>query len=214
MMIKENETEGNIKIDFDPRSHSYHLNGKKMDSVTQILKDEGFIDDRWYKLSGTVRGTSVHQGADAIDSGHMTAEDFYGQEIYMYLKAWEQFLLDSKLKITHIELPVGSKRYQYCGTLDRLASNDKRIWLIDIKSGKSELWHGLQLAAYAQAVEETLGIEVSNRRIVSLKGNGKYSVENGHKEIGMYDMQTWDEIWITLVKSRMYKRRWGRKGKQ
>jgi hypothetical protein len=199
-----------FKIDFDARDHSYRVDGKRMDSVTQVLKYEGFIDTRWYKPSGTARGTLVHQGTEAIDRGDLRADDFAGQEIYMYLKAWESFVSDSALTMLHIERSVGSKKYEYCGTIDRLASNMEGTWLIDIKSGKQELWHGLQLAAYAQAVEETLGITVSHRRVVRLRNNGRYSVDREHKEIGLYDMQIWDEIWTTLVKGRKYKRRWAK----
>jgi len=102
-----------FKIDFDARDHSYRVDGKRMDSVTQVLKYEGFIDTRWYKPSGTARGTLVHQGTEAIDRGDLRADDFAGQEIYMYLKAWESFVSDSALTMLHIERSVGSKKYEY-----------------------------------------------------------------------------------------------------
>lgn len=192
-------------IVFDPYGHTYFCEGQMFDSVTTILKEEGFIDDRWYQKSGTERGSAVHEATAAIDRGDLTAADFQGTEIYPYLEAWELFKIDTGFKPIIIEKPMVNTSLMYAGTLDRFGTwNEGTKIILDIKTGAHELWHGLQLAAYS-AFQELEGFE--DRRIVHLKKTGKYSVCYKDKKIGHYDRPEWDEIWKVIVLSRLYKKR-------
>lgn len=194
------------EIIFDPISHTYTVDDQRLDSVTTILKEEGFIDDTWYQKSGTDRGSAVHEATAAIDRGDLTAADFEGTEIYPYLEAWELFKIDTGFIPEIIEQPMVNTTLMYAGTLDRFGTwNDDTKIIIDIKSGAHELWHGLQLAAYS-AFPDLKGVE--NRRVVRLKKTGKYAVDYKDKAIGHYDHKSWDEVWRVLVLSRLYKKRY------
>jgi hypothetical protein len=133
-----------------------------------------------------------------------------GSDVYPYLKAWEQFKSDvGKIKWLLIEEPMGSKA-GYSGTPDRIAEINGKIVLIDIKSGQHELWHGFQLAAYARAAKETFGIDVQERRVVRVKNNCKYIVDDKDKKIGPFSSPLWDQYWNALVLARAIKKQYAK----
>ncbi|ADK81892.1 PD-(D/E)XK nuclease family protein [Sediminispirochaeta smaragdinae] len=203
--------EAQINIDFAPEEHAYRVDGRKVSSVTSILKSEGFIDTRWYKPSGTSRGEMVHQGTEAIDRGHLTIAQFPPSEIIPYLKAWQSFKADIGVsEFVIIELPIGSKVMEYGGIPDRVAVINGEYWLLDIKSGAHELWHGHQLAAYKIALEETFGLKVAKRRVVHLKKTGKYSICGEDKKIGSFDLPVWEQQWIAIATARLIKQRYAK----
>jgi len=198
-----------MKIDFDQETHTYRVDGRKVDSVTQILKQEGFIDSRWYKPSGTNRGSMVHELTEQMDRGTLKADHLHGSEVYPYLLAWEKFKEDiGCITFINVEYPVATGNY--AGTLDRIAVVNHENWLIDIKTGSHELWHGLQLAAYEMAIKATMGIEIDKRRVVHLKNTGKYSICSKDRKIGDYDSTKWMQIWASIINARWYKQQYAK----
>lgn len=200
-----------MNIEFSEQDHTYRLNGNPADSVTTILKEEGYIDDTWFRPEATERGTHIHQATELLDAGVMELEDFEGSEILPYLQAWESFKRDSGYRVVKTETLVGNPGMGYAGTLDRLmATPDEAEIMVDLKSGAHELWHGLQLAAYRLAFIETFGYDVAGVRVVHLKKNGKYSICDEDKDVGKYDSTIWDSHWKTIMSARNLRKRYGK----
>ncbi|HPD58329.1 MAG TPA: hypothetical protein PKW17_13885 [Smithellaceae bacterium] len=106
-----------VGVEFDDEKHLYFYQGNKLDSVTQILQAEGFIDIRWYDDWSRQKGKYVHQAikyylADELD------ESSLDPEIKPYLEAFKKFLSDSNFNITSSERPGISTILKYAGTPD------------------------------------------------------------------------------------------------
>jgi len=200
-----------MNIEFFENDHTYRLNGNPVDSVTTILKEEGYIDDTWFRPEATERGTHIHQATELIDAGTLDLTDFEGEEIFPYLTAWVQFKKESGYKVLESELFVGSPLMGYAGTTDRLMETpaEERM-IVDLKSGAHELWHGLQLVAYRMAFIETFGYDVRGVRVVHLKKTGKYSICDEDKDVGKYDSTIWDSHWKTIMSARNLRKRYGK----
>lgn len=115
-------------IEFDEEKHLYFYQGKQLDSVTQILQAEGFIDARWYDDWSRQKGKFVHRAiqyylANELDEGSLD------QEIKPYLEAFKKFLQDSKFNIQLSECPGMNLMLQYTGTPDisGFFPNDNRL---------------------------------------------------------------------------------------
>jgi RecB family exonuclease len=200
-------------VEFDHASHTYQVDGEKLDSVTTILKDEGFIDERWYTPGSADRGSLIHEATAAIDREDLDLQDFEGEEIYPYLQAWKKFKQENSFLPQYIEKQVHDPNLKYAGTLDRIGMwKDGQEVLLDIKSGKSELWHGLQLAAYHLAAGLCIPdlAESIDRRVVLLESSGRYKVVDKNKRIGPYGSSAWDAIWQTICTARVYRKRYAK----
>ena len=114
-------------IEFDDENHLYFYQENKLDSVTQILQSEGFIDTTFYDEWSRQKGKYVHQAikyylADELD------ESSLDPEIKPYLEAFKKFMQDSKFTILLSERPGRNIILQYAGTPDIIGNfpNDKR----------------------------------------------------------------------------------------
>lgn len=157
-------------------------------SVTQILTacppDPFFLD--WLKQLGAnaeiIRdkaareGSTVHQCAEQLVAGKVLDwKDEYGNARYS-LRVWQMilkvadFLNTYKPEVLASELFLYSDEYQYAGTTDLLCKIDGQTWLLDWKtSNHCSKSYDMQLAAYANALEETRDIHVDRAGIVWLK---------------------------------------------
>ena len=75
---------------------------------------------------------------------------------------------------TQIEMLVHNSTYGYCGTLDRIGTMQGKLYLLDIKSGVKEWWHGLQVAAYGLCLAPDT---IYKRACVYLTKEGKYHLQ-------------------------------------
>lgn len=162
---------------------SYKVDGENLPSVTtiigQVLPNPGITawkarvgEDEARRVSkeATDWGTGLHALIEAVNRGHhadLTPEQAALVAPYV---AW---------KHEHVETVIGaekllvSRRYGYAGTTDALVimAGDRYPAIVDFKSSKTALgqdeWR-LQLAAYAIAAEEHLGLVCRRRIIVRL----------------------------------------------
>lgn len=162
-------------LSFDAESHSYHLAGRRIDSVTQILEACGFIDDRWFKEEHADFGTLLHRMVSLDISGELDRSSLSIQ-VRPYLLAWKKFHHDSGLADgwrIQSEVRVTGPRGDYAGTADIIASKPaKRTRFLDIKSGGKAAWHRLQTAAYADCLSTNC-----ERGCVYLRDDGTYSCD-------------------------------------
>ncbi|MDA8112095.1 MAG: PD-(D/E)XK nuclease family protein [Nitrospiraceae bacterium] len=163
-------------LQFRAEDHSYHVNGVRLPSVTEILKDVGLIDTTHFKPEHAERGTTVHEATQFWDETGME-DDTIPEELLGYLEGWKKFREETGFEPSHIEQSFYSPQ-GYAGTVDRIGKTHKiNPILLDIKTGPKQGWHRLQLAAYALMAKHELRIPIWEYWGVHLKRDGKYSVE-------------------------------------
>ena len=166
-----------IGLTFDPETHTYRMEGEIIPSVTQILKDVGLIDTTFFSPEHAERGTRIHEATVFWDETGMD-DDTLPEEWTGYLSAWKKFREETGFVPSHIEQAFCSDQ-GYAGTVDRIGKTHKiNPLLLDIKTGPSQPWHRLQLAAYALLVKRELNIPIWDMWGVHLRKDGIYAVES------------------------------------
>lgn len=167
--------------DFDPKTHTYRMNGNIIPSVTQVLaplQNYGHINPDVLQNAAR-RGVAVHLACELDDMEANISEEDLTDEVLPYLMAWRLFKLEYGFEPTLIEQLVHSTRYNYAGTLDRIGLIDGERWLIDIKATYAiQPTTGPQTAAYLAAWNESLSDTVENRGCVQLKRDGTYAFKS------------------------------------
>jgi len=127
------------------------------------------------------KGMNIHKQISVLE---LLPEEMFLETTDHQVKEWIRFKKESKATVLKgkdgvpmMEIFCLSKKYLYAGTADALIEKDGRIFLIDIKTRPfCKLTDTLQLAAYKQAIDETYGIKVDGKMIVSLLENAPYRV--------------------------------------
>jgi hypothetical protein len=101
-------------VDFTEEGHRY---SEGLESVTGILKDEGFIDAAFYTEYGRQRGSFVHLARHLDDMGELDEESL-DPEIAPYLEAWRRFKRESGFVVCQSETPLANLTYRYAGKPD------------------------------------------------------------------------------------------------
>jgi len=133
-------------IEFDRDTHTFTLNGAEVPGVTRILRDEAWIDTRWYTPEGRDRGSYVHEASALLDRERLdwnTVDD----EAIPYLVMWDRAKEELGLRITGIEKIV-HKASLYAGIVDREAVWQRRKTVVDLKTGSPTRADKLQITAY------------------------------------------------------------------
>ena len=171
-------------------SRFYRREGNYYPSVTSVLnyfpKNQFF--HAWLKDVGhnseiiankaAGEGTQVHQAVDAFLNGQeITWIDEYGNAKYN-LDVWRMILKFADFWNTHkpeliaTEYHLFSDEHKYAGTADLVVRMFDNIWLLDLKTSNSlHTSYDLQLAAYAQAWNETHDEKVTHTGILWVKAN-------------------------------------------
>lgn len=129
-----------MTVTFDPEKHLYFLDGKRLESVSEILKASGLkqetpprYDFQWY----LDRGRKVHEALELNDIGFLD-ENSLDERIRGYVKSWRS--LGRKYHKSEIEMRLHDPTYHYAGTADRIDC--------ELKTGSPEPWHLYQVSAY------------------------------------------------------------------
>jgi len=155
---------------FDEMEHAYFLNGKRLPSVTQILKFANLVDDRFFTEEARARGTAVHK-AIWYDIQNDLGE--VHPAIEPYVQSWYRFRESTKIEpiMELCERPQFHPVYHYGGTPDIIAILNGRHVLIDIKSGTIEGAH-FQTAAYWEMPSIRNLVPYENRFTLRLSEEG------------------------------------------
>jgi hypothetical protein len=140
-----------MKIERD-QDHRYFVvdRGKRreMVGVTRSLIAANLVDDEWFNDAGRTRGQLVAHFAEKIATN--TLDRPIPDEIALYMVGLRKFLDKYSPRVLGAEVMLADPVRELAGTVDldvdRLLGFDATI---DIKTGKPEPWHALQLAAYA-----------------------------------------------------------------
>jgi hypothetical protein len=162
------------RVEFDADTHTYKVGGEVWPSVTQILKDEGLIDTRFYNTEARDRGSMV---ADAIEYANQNDldESSLDPQLRGYVEAWRKWCRDFRVEIVESEKIVWHEGMRYCGKADAIVraitvTCNAEI-IIDAKTGGSEFWHPYQLIAYKRCLPDP----TMQRGNVYLRDDGKYT---------------------------------------
>lgn len=171
--------------DFDPERHEYRVNGVKWPGVTSLLSAlHSFAGVPLDVLNEACeRGSLVHELCELDDLGTLKNGDIWLRGKYGgYLRAWRQFVTDTRPVFDVIEQPLAHKLHRYCGTPDRgvasMAGRPRRA-VLDVKTSanKHPVW-GLQTAAYRELLaQEEPAYRDADRLTVQLRPDGTYAVE-------------------------------------
>lgn len=166
-------------LTFDQPTHTYRLNGKKIDSVTQVMKLGGLIDDTWFTEFGKIRGTAVHE-AVLFDIQCDLDLNSINEKIKGYVEGWFNFKRDSGISpIKELcEKRMYHPLYQYTGTPDIFCRLNGRYAVVDVKTGDTST-AAVQTAAYAEF--PVLKGYVPDRFSLRLFPNAKYKL-NHHND--------------------------------
>ena len=167
-------------LKFDHKTHSYTLGGKCVPSVSAILRGAGLVDfsgiDRTVLARASTFGTAVHRACELDDKKDLD-ESVLSEHLVPYLLAWRNFMEQTGFKVLESETPVGSKKWGYAGTPDRVGTIKGQLTIVDLKTNavmRPEC--ALQIAGYKIAYEEMRGEKVKKRIAVHLKPDGKYAL--------------------------------------
>ena len=175
------------RLEFDPETHIYTVDGKNVPSVTEIIaplhRSYGDINKAVLDMAAA-RGTAVHEACEAIDLGE-EPELYY--EIEGYVCAYMDWLNIYEPVWTAIEKQVFCEDLWYAGTLDRMGYlNDGKLAIVDIKTSQptreAYISVCLQTLAYAYAATEN-HTEVIRYGLFLMK-DGKYR---------LLDCKEWEE---------------------
>jgi len=159
-------------LKFDPETHTYTLDEKKLPSVTEILNAEGLIlqnNDPWYML----RGKYLHEAVKMHLQGILDPESL-DPILTPYFRGFEAFLTTTGFVVQGFETPYYHPQYKFAGTPDIIGELNGKLTFIEIKTGNPAKWHILQLSAYMELLQSN-GIKIQDGAILYLD-DGKYNL--------------------------------------
>ena len=191
-------------LDIDPTSKRvsildnrfYSRNQDYYPSVTSILQfmPKGKFFETWLKDVGHNADVIARKAADEGTQVHDTIEKYlkgekiqwlneegysnYSMDVWKLILKFHDFWTTHKPTLIESEIHLFSDQYKYAGTCDLVVEIDNVRWLLDIKTSNSiHTSMDLQLAAYAQAWNETFEEKIEKTGIIWLKsskrGEGK-----------------------------------------
>lgn len=166
---------------FDAATHAFSVEGRRVPSVTQILRDAGLVDYEHCTEEGKWRGSGIHR-AIHIELTQGLDWTSIPETWHPYVGAARQYVDDHHAAIVEIERQVVSRIFGFAGVLDAILALHARCnpWcggprlssLTDWKSGAPVKATALQLAGYQHAYYEETHILVPHRVAVQLKPDG------------------------------------------
>lgn len=179
-------------------SHYYFVNGEFYPGVTSIIEEAAptafglkqFLLNNTPESANDISKTALELGSKMHDAYEKLlngvelslSNDYQSTKEKKHILSFAQWFEDFKPLKIQTEQTVASLNYKYAGTLDCLCEKDGEIWLIDFKTSAGIYWnYEIQVAAYKQAVLETLGIKVN--RMAILRTGTKHKSGYEFKEI-------------------------------
>ena len=135
------------------------------------------------------RGSMVHSLVESISKGAKIDIAGLPDEVRGYAQAFVDWFSMVKPKILLTEQVVYSLKYGYAGRLDFVADINGKIFLVDIKTGKTLYTEAfIQLSAYAEAIEEMgdspdLFRPIDKIAGLLLKQDGSFAFQEGVRDI-------------------------------
>lgn len=149
------------------------------------LKDVGHNADFIAKKAAD-EGTQVHETIERYLKGEKiewldeNGYSKYSLDIWKMILKFHDFWTTYKPTLIESEIHLFSDKYIYAGTCDLVVEINNKKWLLDIKTSNSlHTSYDLQLAAYAQAWNETFESKIDNIGILWLKSSKRGEDKKG-----------------------------------
>lgn len=148
-------------IQFCPERHEYQVNGRRMPSVTEILKplygDLRFVREDILEYKREL-GVAVHKAVELHIKGGLIYSSLEGP-VADYFEQYLNFEVETGFEPMASEVMVYSA-LGYCGTLDIFGRLNGKLMPIDLKcTAALSPAVALQVAAYRKAYAEHYGID-------------------------------------------------------
>lgn len=127
-------------------------------------------------------GTKAHEYIDAVIKGKPLGK--IDDDILKPVMGFANWWANAGIEVLMGDTKVASLRHQYGGSLDALGYDTKRkcLVILDWKTAKNIYdTYALQVAAYANAFEETYSIPVGEAVIVRFEKDGAQFTPNGYE---------------------------------
>lgn len=141
-------------------NHIYRLDGQIIPGCSQILKSCGLSDysnvPKDILDAASNFGTAVHLATALWDKNTLDMSTL-SEPLVPYLEGWKRFIDDYKPTVLTewTENPMGSVKYRFGCTPDRVLIVRDKIWVLDIKTTSSILPSiAIQTAAQAICIKE------------------------------------------------------------
>ena len=161
---------------FDPVGHVYALDGVQIPGVTSILKAAGLVPNYGGFGDAQLRGTRVHEACELMDLNDLDLDWIkinWPDSWFNRVLAYQRFKVDTGFVPELIEYQTFHPVFRYGGTLDRRGKLNGFDWILEIKTGPPEDWHGLQLSGYKILRESDWKLD--KRGGLYLKEDGSYT---------------------------------------
>jgi hypothetical protein len=141
--------------------------------VTSIIRNQiktPYHYNDWY----AERGTAVHKAINLLVQSRLDWNTV-DPRIINRVKAFELFLSQTNMKVLYSELSLGSRKYQFKGTMDLVLKNGKDLIIADIKSTIEPI-ADLQIVAYKILWEENRKTKINKCCAIQLQDDGFYKL--------------------------------------
>jgi hypothetical protein len=165
---------------FDSIDHSYTAldTGELLPHITGMLARTGWINDRWYTVESSERGTAIHSLTADYDLGALDVATLISR-YRGWVLAWVQLKAVLQATMLSVEEPLVHPILRFGGRPDRAVRVDGLKGPGEIKSGAPEKAHQVQTALQAILLEPQLGIPAIHQRRLAfyIKDDGKMKVK-------------------------------------
>lgn len=181
------------KFTADEDKRIFLLDGQRIPSITDVIQDLGYIDQRWFTERDRLRGNYVHSLTQFFDEGDYDPAEARRLTGFIdadpnagldgYVESWRKFVDRKNPQWLDIERRLFSPTLRYCGKPDRRALIGKREHLWEIKSGPPMAWHAYQTGAQ----DVLFGLypkDVRRRAGIHLYADGVEAAEVPHLDYG------------------------------
>ncbi len=145
-------------IEFDAASHTYFADGEPVVSVTQVLKDAGMVDGRWFTDFHRWRGSATHEAIATWNRAGKIDRRTVDPKIRPYLEAAINWQDSVKFKPLYVEHRMYDPIFDVCGMADLIGyfegESKLALVIVDFKTNdwkQGQLTSKWQLAAYGHA---------------------------------------------------------------
>lgn len=164
-------------IEFDPAGHRYYVDGELAPSVTQVIKDAGMIDGRFFTEYHRWRGSAAHEAIATWNKAGKIDRRTVDPKIRPYLEAAIDWQESVKFKPLYVEHRMYDPIFNVCGTADAIGyfegESKLQLVFVDWKTNdwkQGQLTSKWQLSAYGHAFNPK---EIYRRIEVVLGPDGK-----------------------------------------
>lgn len=192
----------------DEITRTFKMSGRVVPSITDLLKEFGFIDDEYFKPEHRERGQRIHTATHYLDDNDLRWQSVRDEDLG-FMMAYKAASKALELRHIRSEERLFHPFLMYCGKPDRVSTWNlsKGQVVIEIKTGSVPAYTGLQTAGQ-DLLLPTLSMP-RERAAIELHNDGSWKPVffSGAEHEGDRD------VFLGLVAAHWYKINHGIKGR-